>query len=474
MPNHNHALYISEALRCILDQSVRPLEVLVIDDGSTDDSIQVVSEIARREPLVQLLRNCRNRGVIATFNRGLALARGDYVYGAAADDRVLTGFFCDALAMASEYPEAGIVFGDIIKADNDGNVLAYLGLSGRKENTYFSPRSYLADCLAVEPPGHSLCGATIYRRDRLLEMGGYRESLGSWADTFVSRAIGLKYGAGYVPKPFMEWRYAPDSLAHGTTTWQALRIARRAARHMRSARFRDCFPEHYVRSWEEGIRLYLLRQHLVELPRRRDAAFGVAAEEVTRAIRFLARIKQRPLVGLPLRCLPSMERHIGAALAQWLVNGVERRIRNEESHLYWRVDPSIRRAGVARRICERIPLPAERFPPLLPAKIVPDGGHGYRVSLDDLGIFAPSDEESVSRLRLFEDDRALSLPHYPHESIRNIGQGRFSHWGNFLYFSASDNSDPRRNGRHYTIEAPRTFLSCVRSFVRNWRARKAA
>ena len=71
--NYNHARYLPTALRCILGQSVQPLEVLVIDDGSTDNSIVVIEEIARREPLVNLLPNERNRGVAYTFNRGLAL-----------------------------------------------------------------------------------------------------------------------------------------------------------------------------------------------------------------------------------------------------------------------------------------------------------------------------------------------------------------------------------------------------------------
>src|SRR5215472_2006465 len=241
--NYNHARYLPTALRCILEQSVKPLEVLVIDDGSTDNSIAVVDEIARREPLVKLLPNTRNRGVTYTFNRGLSLARGEYVYGAAADDKVLPGFFAETLTMAAEHPDAGILFGDVVKADDAGNQLAYFGLSGRKERTYFTPRAFLDDYLGLESPGHSLCGATIYRRDRLLELGGYRDGLGSWVDTFVTRAIGLKYGACYIPKPFMEWRYAPNSLANGTTTWQALQIVRGAARQMRSRQFRACFPE---------------------------------------------------------------------------------------------------------------------------------------------------------------------------------------------------------------------------------------
>jgi hypothetical protein len=100
----------------------------------------------------------------------------------------------------------------------------------------------------------------------------------------------------------------------------------------------------------------------------------------------------------------------------------------------------------------------------------PDGGHGFRVDLDRLGVFVPSDQESVSLIRLYEDGKQLSHPHHPHSAIRTDGTGRYSHWGNYLYFAASDNSDPRINGRTYTIEVPRTLFSCARSLLRPRRA----
>ncbi len=68
----------------------------------------------------------------------------------------------------------------------------------------------------------------------------------------------------------------------------------------------------------------------------------------------------------------------------------------------------------------------------------------------------PTDHGSntLSSLRLFEDDRELGPPRAVHADIRNLGAGRFSHWGRDLRFSASDNSDPRSNGRAYAVRTP--------------------
>ena len=62
-----------------------------------------------------------------------------------------------------------------------------------------------------------------------------------------------------------------------------------------------------------------------------------------------------------------------------------------------------------------------------------------------------SDLESSSSLLLFEDGRPLGPAHAPHDEMRALGSGRYSHWGPLLYFSTSDNSDPRSNNRRYTV-----------------------
>ena len=95
-----------------------------------------------------------------------------------------------------------------------------------------------------------------------------------------------------------------------------------------------------------------------------------------------------------------------------------------------------------------------------PSTIVPDGGFAFvvtdfpkvtwlhRVRFDDGG------NPSQSGLRLYEDSRLLGPPHTAHQAIRERGRGVFSHWAGSVWFSSSDGSDPRSNGRLYRVEAP--------------------
>jgi hypothetical protein len=57
----------------------------------------------------------------------------------------------------------------------------------------------------------------------------------------------------------------------------------------------------------------------------------------------------------------------------------------------------------------------------------------------------------VKRYRLWEDERMLGPSESLHNEIRNLGSGRYSIWGRKIYFSSSDNTDPRRNGRRYAL-----------------------
>ena len=57
VPNYNHAQYLPEAVNAILNQSCRPMEVIVIDDCSTDNSVEVIEAFIRQDPIIRLYRN---------------------------------------------------------------------------------------------------------------------------------------------------------------------------------------------------------------------------------------------------------------------------------------------------------------------------------------------------------------------------------------------------------------------------------
>ena len=121
VPCYNNAPYLREALDSILSQTRAPLEVLVIDDGSTDDTEQVVSCVT--DPRVRYVRQA-HAGVSAARNRGLDLAAGDLVAFLDADDRWRPDFLAKQAALLDAAPQVGVVFADFVRFEQStGHVM---------------------------------------------------------------------------------------------------------------------------------------------------------------------------------------------------------------------------------------------------------------------------------------------------------------------------------------------------------------
>ena len=88
-----------------------------------------------------------------------------------------------------------------------------------------------------------------------------------------------------------------------------------------------------------------------------------------------------------------------------------------------------------------------------PDRVMPDGGVAWKIDLSDFPIAGDSHSNlNQSKVVVLEDGKKLGPPHTLHETIRQNGMGAYSHWGTYLYFSSSDNTDPRSNGRAYIVK----------------------
>jgi glycosyltransferase involved in cell wall biosynthesis len=256
LPNYNHAAHLPRAVRSIAEQSRPPDEFWILDDASTDHSLQVIEQLAARYPMIRVVRNERNEGVNAANRRLFALASGDYLHPAAADDERYPDFFANAMTIAERYPQAGLIFGQLDVKNPAGLTIGEVTVQSWRETLYADPDRFLREYLDRELATHAVAGATIYRRDAFLSVGSYREELGPWADSFAFRAIGLRYGVAYAPQKWaIDYRY-PGSYSQRTkdAPRRSLELITRAAAVMRSDPYRPYFPETHVRRWEKQFR----------------------------------------------------------------------------------------------------------------------------------------------------------------------------------------------------------------------------
>lgn len=111
VPCHDYARYLSAAVGSALGQRGVRVDVVVVDDASTDDSLAVARALAAADPRVTVLAHAANRGPVDTFNDGLARASGEFLVRLDADDLLTPGSLARSVAVARAYPSVGLVYG---------------------------------------------------------------------------------------------------------------------------------------------------------------------------------------------------------------------------------------------------------------------------------------------------------------------------------------------------------------------------
>lgn len=109
LPVYNGEPYLAEAIESILDQTLAAWELIAIDDGSQDDSWQILTAYAGRDERLVVRQNEQNRGLIRTLNRGLSLARGEYIARQDQDDRSLPSRLSRQVAYLERHPQVGVL-----------------------------------------------------------------------------------------------------------------------------------------------------------------------------------------------------------------------------------------------------------------------------------------------------------------------------------------------------------------------------
>ncbi len=267
IPNFNGAPYLEQALSAILHQSVRVSEIIIVDDDSTDDSLQIIDRFRRNSASIHLLRNAENHGVIYSVRRGIEVSRGDFFHGAAIDDLVAPNFYDESMHLLEQFPQAGLCSGLSRVIEEKGSEIRSERTRpiSRKE-TYCSSPDVLQ---LLQSRGSWFWGnTTIYRRSAYEALGGFKTEFGSYCDNVLSQAIALKFGACYIPRFLGAWRRLQTGYASQTMRQSddlVLSLISRISDWMRNQP-NHLFPEDYVLLWRRRELLELARRRIVSQP----------------------------------------------------------------------------------------------------------------------------------------------------------------------------------------------------------------
>lgn len=166
LPTHNGAAWIMRAIESVLGQTYSDLELIVINDASTDNTESVVEQFVHKDKRVVYVKNETNLGIQKTLNRGLQLARGEYI--ARVDD--------DDIWAENDKLERQVAFLDV----NPDYVLLGTGTivcneKGEELFRFLAPETDEGVRKKILFKNCFTHSSVLFRKDRVLEMGGYHE-----------------------------------------------------------------------------------------------------------------------------------------------------------------------------------------------------------------------------------------------------------------------------------------------------------
>ncbi len=238
IPCYNGEAFLQEAIESALAQSYHRVEVIVVDDGSTDSS----PEIAQKFP-VQYIRQ-PNRGLTSSRNRGVRESRGSYIVFLDADDRLRPQAIEIGLRVLARRPECAMVVGDHLFVSENGAHLS----DSRKNCLAASHYEALLKSNFIE-----MISSVLFRRSVLDEVGGFDTELRVAEDYELYLRIAREYPICCHPAVVAEYRKHQANVSHNselmlTTT---LRVLKSQARYIRSdARRLFAFLEG-IRTWRK-------------------------------------------------------------------------------------------------------------------------------------------------------------------------------------------------------------------------------
>lgn len=211
LPNYNHGHLIGDMLLSILNQSYEDFEVIVVDDGSTDNSLGVIQGFLQRDNRVSLIRNLENKGVLFSLKKILTQATGEYIVFLSADDKVLPGFFEKSMNLLCNFPEAGLCCSNPVMIDSSSDEVKIKELRLNDSPCYFPPEKAVSVVQAKRP--WIACHASIINRKSLISAGNMISELRWHCDWFALLVVAFRQGFCYLPESLSALRTAPFSYA---------------------------------------------------------------------------------------------------------------------------------------------------------------------------------------------------------------------------------------------------------------------
>lgn len=234
VPSFNQGKFIGETLDSILAQDYRPIEILVLDGGSTDETVAVLKSFAAAPELIWWSEP--DKGVTDAVNKGMQRASGKIVAIQSSDDLYLPGAISAAVEFLTAHEEVRLAYGDVELIDEHS---AKIGSDLLGE---FDLKQYLGRFTYIPQP------SAFFRAEMIAAIGGWRSEVSYAADADFWLRIAVQHKVAKINRLMAQYRYHAEQ--------------------------RDTQKARIARDWETTIR-DLLKVHPLDRDTRRFALMGI-------------------------------------------------------------------------------------------------------------------------------------------------------------------------------------------------------
>ena len=198
--NHNYGKYINKAIKSVLEQSLKNFELIIIDDGSKDNSKKIIDKYKNNKKITTIFQ--KNRGLIVSNNLALRLAKGKYILRLDADDWLDLHALEIMSSILEKNSKIGLVFPDYYIVNKNGEIIE----SVRRHN--------FKKVKLLDQPAHGAC--TMVRKENLQDIGGYDEEFNCQDGYYLWLRFIKKYLIRNINLPLFYYRQHRDSLSRNT------------------------------------------------------------------------------------------------------------------------------------------------------------------------------------------------------------------------------------------------------------------
>ncbi len=212
IPTYNRANYVGETIQSVLAQTMKDFEIVIVDDGSTDNTQQVIKNF--NDPRIKVHKNEKNQGMVPAWNKAVSLSKGKYITILHSDDRYLPGFLEEESKILDKNPDVGFVFSACRIIDDNGNLrwthkwrkfrnFGLFKIAKDRKTQILDGRELIKELIFdnfIRFP------TVMIRRECYDKVGMYTNKFRFGMDWYMWMQIALYYKAAYSDKALAEYR----------------------------------------------------------------------------------------------------------------------------------------------------------------------------------------------------------------------------------------------------------------------------